>query len=114
MIKIDVVSLTGLTAVDGSIVDAGAIIRFESRFRNGSNSIKITPQIYRSRELFEAGFEGLRVLEIPYDFEIEIPDEEYYVMTPQLLFEKVKDELNNMLGGECFDIQITQEEETEE
>ena len=114
MIKIDIISLTGLTATDGSIVTSGATIRFDTSFFNGTNRINIRPLVYRNRQLFDGGYRNIKVFEIPSDFEIEIPDEEYYVITPQLLFEKVKDELNNMLGGECFDIQITQEEETEE
>ena len=113
MIKIDIVSLSGLTAVDGSSVEAGAVIRFETTFFNGVSGANIRLEVYRSRELFEAGFQSVRVLELPFDFNLVIPDEEFYVMTPQMLYEKVKDELNNIVGGDYFEISITFEENPE-
>ena len=107
MIKIDIISLTGLTAVDGSVVASGATMRFESVFYNGSNLINIRLKVYRSRELFEAGYENVRVIELPHDFDLNIPDEEYYVLTPQILYEKVMEKLNELLGGIYFEIKIT-------
>ena len=111
MSKIDIISLTGLTAVDGSVVTSGATIKFGSVFYSGSNQVKITPLVYRSRELFEMGYSSVRVSTIPYEFNLNIPNEEFYVMTPQILYEKVKNELNDLLGGECFDVQIINETE---
>lgn len=107
MIKIDIVSLTGLTAVDGSVVAEGAIVRFETTFFNGVSEAKIKIQVFRNRELFESGYENVRVLELPYEFNLKIPDDIYYTMTPEILYGLIKDELNNIIGGECFEVSIT-------
>lgn len=109
MIKIDIISLSGLTAADGSIVASGATARFESVFYNGSNVVNIRLKVYRSRELFESGYTDVKIVELPYEFDLIIPDEDYYVLTPQMLYEKVRDKLNEIIGFDMFEIRITQE-----
>jgi hypothetical protein len=106
MAKIDIVSLTGLTAVDGSLVASGATIKFETLFFIGNTTIEIRPRVFRSRELFEQGFESVKVIELPNDFRLSIPEAEYYTITPQILYEKVRDYLNNLLGANVFKINI--------
>jgi hypothetical protein len=106
MAKIDIITLTGFTAIDGSIVTSGATIKFNSEFLAGTNIIVIKPKLYRSRELFEMGYEEVHINGIPNVFRLELPDEEFYVLTPAILYEKVRDYLNNLMGVIMFEIKI--------
>lgn len=106
MAKIDIITLTGFTARDGSIVLSGATIKFNSEFSSRSNDIVIRPKIYRNRELFDAGYNDIAIREIPHEFVLSLPDEEFYVLTPVTLYEKVRDYLNNLMGAQVFEIKI--------
>lgn len=106
MAKIDIISLTGLTSVDGSIIASGATIKFETIFESGSNVVKFLLKIYRNRELFESGYSDIKTKELPNNFNIEIPDDVYYQITPLQIYETVKDFLNQLMGGVFFEIKI--------
>lgn len=106
MAKIDIISLSGLTAEDGSVVASGATIKFETIFFIGTSNIEIRPRVFRSRELFELGYKPIKVLELPTDFVLEISDDEYYTITPQRVYELVNDHLNALLGENMFEIKI--------
>ena len=107
MAKIDIITLTGFTGNDGSIVASGATVKFSSEFMIGNTDIIVRPKLWRSRELFEDGFESIQTRELPSELYLWVPEEEYYVLTPTLLYEYVKDELNSELGGIFFDVLIT-------
>ena len=106
MAKIDILTLTGLTAIDGSVIASGATIKFESEFMVANTNIIIRPKVYRSRELFDAGYSNVETRDIPFDFILQLPEEEYYVLTPMILYERVRDYLNNLFGEEAFEINI--------
>jgi len=106
MAKIDIITLSGLTANDGSIIESGATVKFNSEFYAASTDIIIRPMIYRNRELFELGYSDVPCDEIPRDFILVVPEEDYYTMTPTILYEMVKDELNNRFGADMYEIQI--------
>ena len=108
MAKIDIITLTGLTASDGSIIASGATVKFDSEFMAASTDIRIILQIYRNRELFELGFSSTQIPEetLPYDFILNIPEEEYYVLTPAILYQEVCEYLNTLIPN-AFEIKIT-------
>jgi len=107
MAKIDLITLSGLTASDGSIIASGATIKFDSEFRASSTDIIIRPKLYRNRELFEGGYEPVICIGLPFDFIITVPEEEFYQITPTILYEKVRDALNMEVGSYLFEIEIT-------
>jgi len=106
--KVDLITTSGLTANDGSVVASGATVKFDSEFLAARTDIRIMPKLYRNRELFEAGYSHIEISQeiIPYDFMLEIPEEEYYVLTPALLYQKVCDYLNTLIPN-MFEIKIT-------
>jgi len=106
MAKIDILTLTGLTAADGSVIASGATIKFASEFMVANTDIIIRPKVYRNRELFDMGYVNVETNDIPFDFILKLPEEEYYTLTPTFLYEKVRDYLNNSLGGEYFELKI--------
>ena len=106
MVKIDILTLTGLTATDGSIISSGATIKFASEFQVATTDIIIRPKVYRNRELFDMGYGSVETNDLPFDFIIQIPEEEYYVLTPTILYQKVCDYLNGLFGGDVFEVQI--------
>lgn len=106
MAKIDIITLTGFTAIDGSLVASGATVKFETMFHVGTTQIGIALKIYRNRELFEAGYQNIKVVELPDDFTFSVSEEEFYVITPQILYGKVCDYLNNLIGEGTFEINI--------
>lgn len=111
MAKIDLLLTSGITAMDGSVVESGATLKFDSEFTAASTSVKIIPRLYRNRTLFENGYSNIPILEsvIPYDFIITIEDiNEFYQLTPQQLYERVCVEINNIMGDDYFEISITE------
>jgi hypothetical protein len=106
MAKIDLITLTGFTASDGSIVASGATVKFDSEFYARSNNVMIRPRVFRNREIFDAGFTEIRVIEIPNEFILQLTDEDFYTLTPAVLYEKVRDYLNNSFGDDYFEINI--------
>lgn len=106
MAKIDLITLSGLTAIDGSLIASGATVKFETLFFIGTTIIEIRPRVFRSRELFESGFQWIKTLELPNDFKLSIPEADYYTITPEVIYEKVRDYLNNLLGADVFEINI--------
>lgn len=107
MAKIDIITLSGFTGSDGSIVASGATVKFNSEFMIGNTKIIVRPKVWRTREIFESGYDSIQVKEIPEELVLNVPEEEYYVLTPAALYEYVKDELNNVLGEIVFEVQIT-------
>jgi len=110
MTKIDIITTSGLTAGDGSILESGATIKFGSEFMAASTDIKIKPMVYRNRELFDAGYQNVPIPEeiIPYDFVLSIPEEEFYVLTPAALYQEVCDYLNTLIP-DMFEVKIITE-----
>ena len=106
MAKIDLITLSGLTAIDGSVIASGAIVKFETLFFIGTTTIEIRPRVFRTRELFESGFDYVKTIELPTDFKLIVPEAEYYAITPEKVYEKVRDYLNNLFGDEAFKINI--------
>ena len=106
MAKIDIITLTGLTATDGSEIASGATIKFSSEFQIGSLKVMVRPKTYRNRELFEAGYSPINTDEIPDEFQILFEEAEFYVLTPQQLYTEVCDYLNNLFGEEAFEVVI--------
>jgi len=107
--KIDIISLSGLTAVDGSTISSGATIKFETVFRAGSSDVQFILETYRNRELFEAGYKKVKTIELPEDINVSIPDNVYYTITPFQIYETVKNSLNQIMGSEYFEIKIIEE-----
>ena len=107
MAKIDIITLTGFTATDGSIILSGATIKFNSEFNVRTTNIMIRPKIYRSRELFDNGFDEVQTNQIPREFILVLPENEFYVLTPTILYQKVCDYLNRLFGVTLFQIIIS-------
>jgi len=106
MAKIDILTLTGLTATDGSVIASGATIKFASEFQVANTDIIIRPKVFRNRELFDMGYQNVETNDLPFDFILQLPEEEYYVLTPTILYQKVCDYLNNQLGADVFEVKI--------
>lgn len=109
MAKIDLITLSGLTASDGSMIASGATIKFQTIFDIGTIQVKVYPKIWRNRELFESGYTSIQVTNetLPDDVTItSLTEEEYYVLTPQKLYEIVRDWLNDFYGVDIIEIQI--------
>jgi hypothetical protein len=107
MAKIDIITLTGFTASDGSILASGATVKFSSEFMIGNTKIIVRPKAWRNRDLFEQGYNFVDSKEIPQELVLEVPEEDYYVLTPTALYEIVKDELNAYFGDTLFEVVIT-------
>lgn len=89
---------SGLTSVDGTVVEYPAIIKYRSEFPMNSNNIIIDTSVFRSRELFENGYQGVEVIEFEKNRSFELSDHEMGSLTPYGLAEKIADDLNYELG----------------
>lgn len=107
MAKIDIITLSATTAADGSILASGATVKFDSEFHAANTDIRIMLRVYRNRELFEAGYSNVPISQetIPYDFILSVLEEEYYLMTPAILYNHVCDYLNTIIP-DMFKVQI--------
>jgi len=107
MAKIDIITLSGLTASDGSILASGATVKFNAEFYATSTHIRIMLHVYRNRELFEQGFDNTPIPQktLPYDFILNLPEEEFYFITPLKLYQKVCDYLNTLIPN-MFEVKI--------
>ena len=106
MAKIDIITLTGFTATDGSIIASGATVKFGSEFMVGNTTIRVKPVVFRNRELFEAGYKNVETNDILQEFFLNLPEEEYYVLTPQIMYNHVCDYLNTWIGVDVFEVKI--------
>ena len=106
MAKIDIITLTGLTATDGSLIASGATVKFSSEFQIGRTAVMVRPAVYRSRELFEQGFSAIETEDIPNEFQIHYEETEFYVLTPQQLYDDVCEYLNDLFGADVFEVVI--------
>ena len=109
MAKIDLITTSGLTASDGSIIASGATIKFESVFKIGTTNVKVYPKIWRNRELFETGYTNIQVTNevLPDDLTLGFTEEQFYTLTPQVLYEHVRDTINAIHGADIVELEIT-------
>jgi hypothetical protein len=108
MTKIDLITLTGFTAVDGTIIASGATIKFSTEFNIRTTNVMVRPKIYRSRELFDLGYDEVKSKEFLSEFILQIPEVEFNTLTPVILYEKVRDYLNTRYGATIFEIIYTE------
>ena len=106
MAKIDILTLTGLTATDGSMIASGATVKFSSEFQIGRISVMVRPAVYRNRELFEEGYSAIGTEDIPNEFQIHYEETEFYTLTPQQLYTDVCEYLNELFGVTAFEVVI--------
>lgn len=109
MAKIDLITLSGLTASDGSVVVSGATIKFATEFEIGTTNVRVFPKIWRNRELFETGYTEVQVTNevLPDDIYIQtLTEEEFYTLTPTILYGVVRDWLNTFYGEDIIEVEI--------
>ena len=106
MAKIDLITLTGLTATDGSIIASGATIKFSSEFQIRSTDVMVRPKAFRTRELFDMGYQNVETNEIPNEFVLRFTEQDFYVLTPAKLYVMARDYLNSWYGANVFEIKI--------
>ena len=70
----DIFTVTGLTLTDGSILDSGAILKFSTEFPIGVDGYRFEIQPYRSREIFEAGYKPVEIMDFMTTGEIFVPN----------------------------------------
>lgn len=61
--KIDIITLTGLTLADGSILDAGAVMKFTTEFPIGLDGYRFDISPYRSIEIYKAGYKPVEIMD---------------------------------------------------
>ena len=106
MTNIDIITLTGLTATDGSIIDAGAVIKFETEFPIGFAGFYARIKVYRNRTIFEAGYDGIYLHGIKDEL-IEDMGIEFFNLTPTILYTKVAEFINAEYGATVCEVEIT-------
>lgn len=94
---------SGLTAVDGDLLTFG-VLKFDTKFSAGTLDVEISTKFYKYRENFEKGYACREVLDYPKQFILKFTEEDYYSLTPMLIFEKVCNWLNNYMQVVAFEI----------
>ena len=106
MTNIDIVTLTGLTAEDGSIVDAGAIIKFNTEFPIGFAGFQSMIRVYRSIETYNNGYDHVKLHGIDPET-IQDLGEDFFNLTPTVLYTKVAEYINAYYEATVCEVEIT-------
>jgi len=106
---VDIITLSGITASDGTTIEAGAVVKFDSEFYAGSSDIRVRPRIFRSREFFENGFDSVGTNKKIGEFKIQLSNDDYYTLTPLNLYHHVANTLNEIFDGQIFEVSVTEE-----
>ena len=106
MAKIKLITVTGLTAGDGSYVASGATVKFQTNMMiNGD--VFIYPRLYRSDEAFESGYTSINMKEEDFPYEvllIVLDNDGLYNFSISQLYTKAKNTLNTVMGGDYLDV----------
>ena len=73
--KKDIITLTGLTAEDGSIVASGAHIALEIEIPMNFQGYHARINVFRSKEIFENGYQPVRLLNLEDEFSKETTED---------------------------------------
>ena len=112
MSTLELITTSGLTGSDESIIASGATIKIQVIFNIGTIKIKVYPKIYRSVELFYEGYDNVPVSKetLPDDITIDsLTVDEYYNLTTQTLYDIVRDWLNNYYGADIVKVETYQQ-----
>ena len=60
--KKDIITITGLTTVDGSVLTVGAHIALEIEFPIQFDGYNVNIRFFRNKQIYENGYESLRIL----------------------------------------------------
>jgi len=101
---VDIITTSGLTGRDGSVIAAGAVIKFETEFPIGFSGFVSRLRVYRSKAIYENGYSNVSLK----DFDNEIREdlgEEFFNLTPLILYNKVVENINNQYGATVCEVQ---------
>lgn len=107
MAQIKLITVTGLTASDGSYIASGATIKFQTNIEI-DGTVRIYPKIYRDDIAYVSGYTSIymRPDDFPDDVILIILDDNgLYNFTSQQLYTKAKNTLNTILGSIVVDIE---------
>ena len=107
--KIDLITLSGMTATDGSYVASGATVKIKFETSMENTQIVFHLRIYRSSEFYESGYTGIRVMDLPEFIILEPSIGEFYELTMLKIYEMMRDELNAHYEKYYFEIEITED-----
>ena len=106
MTNIDIITLTGLTANDGSMISAGAIIKFNTEFPIGFAGFRSRIRVYRNAETYDNGYGYVMLHGIESEI-IEDLGAEFFDLTPTILYTKVAEYINSHYGATVCEVEIT-------
>ena len=73
--KKDIITITGLTSEDGSVLTAGAHIAVEMEIRSNFNGYAARAVVYRNKQIFENGYAPVRIKDFEEELVIETTDD---------------------------------------
>lgn len=106
--KIDIFTLTGLTLADGSILDAGGVIKMETIFPIGINGFTTRIHPYRSIDIFKAGYGPNKLLGIEDEKIFDMGDDFQYI-TMLKVYEIVVEYINDYYGAIVCEVVVYEE-----
>ena len=73
--KKDIITITGLTAEDGSVVTAGAHMVLEIEFPVQFNGYLSRIYVYRNKQIFENGYAPIRIMDLEEEMVVETTED---------------------------------------
>lgn len=106
MNEVYLITLSGLTASDGSLIESGAIVKISTMFELNQN-IRVYLKIYRNLEIFKNGYSPIQVNGNILPDNIYFTDliNDYYSLTIEQLYTIVCNWLNDFYKSEMFKIE---------
>lgn len=90
--KKDIITLTGLTAEDGSIVTSGAHIALEIEIPISFDGYQARIKVFRNKQIFENGYQPVRIL--------NMEDELRKETTEDILTSSIYDDVVTFINGQ--------------
>jgi hypothetical protein len=107
MKDIKIITTTGLTTVDGSILEAGAVVKFECVFPIKFKGYIARISFFRSQESFEEGFKGVQLKDFNSEH-IENLGEQLLEVDLPMIYNKVAGYINAQFNAPVCEVQITE------
>ena len=89
---------TGLTTVDGGILDIGAVIKFSVEFLVSIKGYRMRLYFYRNQEFYDQGFEPIRMKDFNEEYTIILSDAELEALTYSQMIIKASGHVNAGFG----------------
>ena len=106
--KVDIFTITGLTLTDGSILDAGAVLKISTEFPIGFNGFRFDISPYRSLAIFKAGYAPVEIIDFIANGEYDLGND-FGSVDMMTVYNLVADFINGQYPSDVCEVVVYDE-----